>query len=138
MRFHMSGELSHQKRAICVCSGVREVGVVTPSPPSVCTSATSAAYRWLVSGYGGRGSNRCRLGRANGTTAPQPGAKANGWSGVKRYSPGAVPCGKEGSTSRVSLPSPARRATTAAAAAAPTSRPSAVARVGGSVWTAAA
>ena len=43
-RFHSNGELSSQNRAISVCSAVRALGVVTPSPPRRCTSLTSAAY----------------------------------------------------------------------------------------------
>ena len=34
MRFHISGELSSQNRPAWVWSGVRSLGVVTPSPPS--------------------------------------------------------------------------------------------------------
>ena len=43
MRFHWSGELSLQKRPISVCSGVRLLGVVMPSPPSSLISLKSEA-----------------------------------------------------------------------------------------------
>ena len=55
IRFHCSGELSTQNSATCVCSGERALGVVTPSPPRRWISFTSAAYRRLVTGYGGPG-----------------------------------------------------------------------------------
>ena len=48
IRFHCSGELSTQNRAISVCSAVRALGVVTPSPPRAFTSLRSAAYFLLV------------------------------------------------------------------------------------------
>ena len=48
IRFHCSGELSTQNRAISVCSAVRSLGVVTSSPPRRLTSAKSAAYLLVV------------------------------------------------------------------------------------------
>jgi hypothetical protein len=57
IRFHCSGELSSQNRAISVWSSVRALGVVTSSPPRRCTSSTSAANSLLVRRYGGPGRN---------------------------------------------------------------------------------
>ena len=48
IRFHFSGELSHQKRAISVWSAVRALGVVMPSPPRDFTSLKSAVYFFSV------------------------------------------------------------------------------------------
>ena len=47
IRFHFSGELSYQKRAISVWSAVRALGVVTSSPPRDFTSLKSAVYFFL-------------------------------------------------------------------------------------------
>ena len=55
IRFHCSGELSSQNSAVSVCSAVRALGVVTPSPPSALISLRSAAYCAEVSAYGGSG-----------------------------------------------------------------------------------
>src|SRR6476620_6652046 len=93
MRFHCSGELSTQNKAISVCSGVRSLGVVVPSPPRRLTSFTSAAYFFESKAYGGPGRNWVASFSMNGVTFPQPGAKAKVKGGVNLYSPGLVPCG---------------------------------------------
>src|ERR687896_742652 len=87
MRFHAKGELSIQNKPISVCSSVRALGVVTPSPPSNLISLKSAAYFLLPTRYGGLERN-CELRLStNGVTSPQPGAKAKLTPGGKRYSP---------------------------------------------------
>ena len=106
IRFHCSGELSTQNRAISVCSGVRALGVVTPSPPRALTSLRSAAYFRLGHRVGRTGTElRAVPEHERRDRLPSPGANANGRSGVKRYSPGSVPCGYAGSSSGVSEPS---------------------------------
>jgi hypothetical protein len=97
--------------------------VVTPSPPSRLISAKSAVYFRLVTAYGGSARN-CELSfSTNGVTSPHPGANTNVKPGVKRYSPGAVPCGNAVSNNGVSAPSPVRTARIVAAAARPSWTP---------------
>ena len=106
IRFHCSGELSTQNRAISVWSAVRALGVVMPSPPRRFTSLKSAVYLLEVTAYGGPGRN-CELSRrTKGVTSAHPGANAKSNPGVKRYSPGCVPCGYAVSNKGVSDPSP--------------------------------
>src|SRR5262245_7162421 len=93
IRFHCNGELSIQNSAICVWSGVRALGVVTPSPPRALTSSKSNAYFLVSISYGRIGGNCPLWVRTKGVTFPHPGANAKGKPGVKRYSPGLVPCG---------------------------------------------
>src|SRR5436190_2230656 len=53
-----------------VCSAVRWVGVVIPSPPTFFTSAYAVAYSTLlIAGGGGRGGRRRRARRAGGAAA---------------------------------------------------------------------
>ena len=84
---------------------------------------TSAAYFFESNAYGGPGRYWVASFNTKGVTCPQPGAKAKVKGGVKRYSPGCVPCGYEVSMSTVSEPSPARAARMAAADAWPSAMP---------------
>ena len=84
------GGLANQKRAIWVCTAVRVLPILAPSP---LTSLKSAVYFGLVTAYGGPGRNWALSWSTKGVTFPHPGKKAKGASGVKRYAPGFVPCG---------------------------------------------
>jgi hypothetical protein len=108
------------------------------SPPRRFTSLKSAAYLFPVTLYGGPGRN-CELSRStNGVTSAHPGANAKSNPGVKRYSPGCVPCGYAVSNNGVSDPSPALKARMAAAAACPRATPCRLARPSGIASSAAA
>ena len=121
MRFHISGELSSQNRPAWVWSGVRSLGVVTPSPPSLLTSSKSSAYGGWSRGMVRRAD--WRAAQHEGPDVAPPRCESERRISVKRHSPGAVPCGKSKSWSGVSEPSPTRRARMAAADAGPTRSP---------------
>jgi hypothetical protein len=116
-----------RRHASQVPSGVRALGVVISSPFIAFISLKSAVYFLLVTLYGLFARNCAAWFSTNGVTFPHPGANAKSNSGVKRYSPGRVPCGSAKSCSGVSDPSDALNSRMAAAAACPTAIPAALA-----------
>src|SRR4029450_7311560 len=81
IRFHFSGELSHQEGGISGSWAVRALGVVTSSPPRDFTSLKSAVYFCLSTAYGGPGRN-CELSfKTKGVTFAHPSKTVNGVPG---------------------------------------------------------
>src|SRR2546430_17547816 len=85
IRFHRIGEFSNQKKATCVCVGVR---VVLEMLPSSLISLKSAAYFLLVRSYGGGGRNWSPPDMTNGVTSPHVGTT---WKSVPA-TPWKSPC----------------------------------------------
>jgi hypothetical protein len=93
-------------------------------PPTRFTSSKSRTYASLASAGGAAVRNCETLVSANGVTVRQCGAAAKSNGFVKRYWPGCLPSAQG---SLAALPSLARLASTAAAAALPTRVPSSIA-----------
>ena len=73
IRFHCSGELSTQNRAIWVWSASARARRGDAVAAEALTSLRSAAYFLLVTGYGGPGRNWELSSSTNGVTSPQSG-----------------------------------------------------------------